>query len=107
MSLAAQFRRLLDDGRLNLPFPDGGDTAWRHRELAQIARDNLELGRLAEAHTDALAILHEAGREPKPRALYGVWASEAKLGLKTYWLRCVRVGNRRLCGNFHRHNRIP
>jgi alkylation response protein AidB-like acyl-CoA dehydrogenase len=82
MSLAAQFRRLLDDGRLSLPFPGDGDTARRHRELAQIGRDNLELGRLAEAHADALAILHEAGREPKPRALYGVWASEAKAGLK-------------------------
>jgi alkylation response protein AidB-like acyl-CoA dehydrogenase len=82
MSLAAQFRRLLDDGRLNLPFPGGGNTACRHAELAQIARDNLELGRLVEAHVDALAILHEAGREPKPRALYAVWASEGKAGLK-------------------------
>ena len=82
MSLAAQFRRLLDDGRLNLPFPGCGDTARRHWELAQIARDNLELGRLVEAHADALAILHEAGREPKPQALYGVWASEGSAGLK-------------------------
>lgn len=82
MSLAAHFRRLLDDGRLNLPFPGLGDTARRHCELAQIARDNLELGRLVEAHADALAILHEAGRKPKPEALYGVWASEGKAGLK-------------------------
>jgi alkylation response protein AidB-like acyl-CoA dehydrogenase len=82
MSLAAQCRRLLADGRLNLPFPGCGDTARRHCELAQIARDNLELGRLVEAHADALAILHEAGREPKPQALYGVWASEGKAGLK-------------------------
>jgi hypothetical protein len=82
MNLAAQFRLLLDDGRLNLPFPGGGDTARRHRELMQIAIGNLELARLAEAHTDALAILHEAGRDPKPRALYGVWASEGGAGLK-------------------------
>jgi alkylation response protein AidB-like acyl-CoA dehydrogenase len=82
MSLATQFRRLLADGRLNLPFPGCGDTARRHGELAEIARDNLELGRLAEAHVDALAILHEAAREPKPDALYGVWASEGKSGLK-------------------------
>ena len=82
MSLALQFRRLLDDGRLNLPFPGCGDTARRHRELAQIARENLELGRLAEAHTDALAILHEAGREARPGALYGVWASEGKARLQ-------------------------
>jgi hypothetical protein len=84
MSLAAQFRRLLDDGRLNLPFPGCGDTTRRHWELAQIARDNLELGRLVEAHADALAILHEAAREPKPHALYGVWASEAKTGLRLF-----------------------
>jgi alkylation response protein AidB-like acyl-CoA dehydrogenase len=82
MSLAAQFRRLMDDGSLNLPFPGCGDTARRHAELAQIARNNLELGRLAEAHVDALAILHEAGREPRPRALYAVWASEGNAGLK-------------------------
>jgi alkylation response protein AidB-like acyl-CoA dehydrogenase len=82
MNLAVQFRRLLNDGRLNLPFPGCGDTARRHWELAQIAKDNLELGRLVEAHADALAILHEAGREPKPQAFYGVWASEGKAGLK-------------------------
>jgi alkylation response protein AidB-like acyl-CoA dehydrogenase len=82
MSLAAQFRRLLDDGRLNLPFPGHGDTIRRHWELAQMARDNLELGRLVEAHGDALAILDEAGRQPKPEALYGVWASEGKAVLK-------------------------
>jgi alkylation response protein AidB-like acyl-CoA dehydrogenase len=82
MRLAAQFRGLLDDGRLNLPFPGCGDTARRHWELAQIARDNLELGRLVEAHADALAILFEAGRTPKPHAIYGVWASEGKTGLR-------------------------
>jgi hypothetical protein len=82
MSLATQFRSLLDDRRLDLPFPGSGDTARRHLELAQIARDNLELGRLVEAHADALAILHEAGRAPKPGALYGVWASEGKTGLR-------------------------
>ncbi len=82
MNLAVQFRYLLEDGRLNLPFPGGGETARRHRELAHIARENLELGRLVEAHADAVAILHEAGREPRSRALYGVWASEGKAGLR-------------------------
>jgi alkylation response protein AidB-like acyl-CoA dehydrogenase len=82
MSLALQFRHLLDEGHLNLPFPGCGDTARRHWALAQIARHNLELGRLAEAHADALAILHEAGREPRPHALYAVWASESEQGLK-------------------------
>jgi alkylation response protein AidB-like acyl-CoA dehydrogenase len=82
MNVAAEFRRLLDEGRLNFPFPGCGDTARRHRDLAQIAKDNLGLGRLVEAHADALAILHESGREPKPQALYGVWASEGGAGLK-------------------------
>jgi hypothetical protein len=82
MSLAKRVRRLLEEGRLNLPFPGSGHTDCRHWELAQIAKDDLEIGRLVEAHTDALAILHEAGREAKPRALYGVWASEGKKGLK-------------------------
>ncbi len=82
MNLAAQFRHLLEDGRLDLPLPGSGETPRRHRELAEIARDSLELGRLVEAHADALAILHEAGRDPKPQALYGVWASEGRTGLK-------------------------
>ena len=82
MSLAVQFRSLLDDGSLNLPFPGCGETARRHWELAQIASDNLELGRLVEAHADALAILHEADCEPRPLALYGVWASEGKAVLR-------------------------
>ena len=82
MSLAKRVRRLLEEGSLNLPFPGSGHTNRRHWELAQIARDNLEIGRLVEAHTDALAILHEAGREPKPGAFYGVWASEGEQGLR-------------------------
>jgi len=43
--------------------------------LAELARMDLPLARLAEAHVDALAILAEAGREPLP-GLYGVWAAE-------------------------------
>ena len=83
MSLAKRVRRLLEEGSLNLPFPGSGHTNRRHWELAQIARDNLEIGRLVEAHTDALAILHEAGREPKPRSV--LWQSglqKGKQGLK-------------------------
>lgn len=34
------------------------------------------VARLAEAHTDAVAILGEANRQPHPSALYGVWASQ-------------------------------
>jgi alkylation response protein AidB-like acyl-CoA dehydrogenase len=39
------------------------------------ARMDLSLARLAEAHADAMAILHEAGRKPFD-GLYGVWAAE-------------------------------
>ena len=56
--------------------PGGGKTAARHHALIEIARSNLSLARLAEAHFDALAILAEAGRRPVAGALYGVWASE-------------------------------
>jgi hypothetical protein len=81
MNLVDRLREALEQGRLDLPFPGSGSTAERHWKLAQIARENLEVGRLAEAHTDALAILHEAGRKPLPGALYGVWAAEGGEGL--------------------------
>ena len=69
----ANLRRALDT---TLPLPGGGQTALRHRLLIGIARKNLSIARLAEAHFDAVAILAEAGRETESGALYGVWASE-------------------------------
>jgi alkylation response protein AidB-like acyl-CoA dehydrogenase len=59
-----------------MPLPGAGQTAIRHRRLMELGRENLSLARLAEAHWDAVAILAEAGREPEPAAIYGVWASE-------------------------------
>ena len=59
-----------------LPLPGGGRTAERLRLIAETAREDLALAKLAEAHWDAVAILAEAGRVPKPEMLYGVWASE-------------------------------
>ncbi len=59
-----------------MPLPGAGQTRLRHQRLMETGRENLSLARLAEAHWDALAILAEAGREPEPGALYGVWASE-------------------------------
>src|ERR1700748_1079014 len=76
MMLESRLRELLSDGRLDLPFPARGQTAARHRQLIELARKDLTLARLVEAHTDAVAILAEAGRQPQPGALYGVWASE-------------------------------
>jgi alkylation response protein AidB-like acyl-CoA dehydrogenase len=60
----------------HFPYPGGGDTARRHRLLSDLGRIDLSLARIAEAHTDALAILHEAGRKPMSAGLYGVWASD-------------------------------
>lgn len=69
-------RRLHHDGVLELPRPGTGRTADRHLALMDIAhRFPVGVGRLAEAHCDAVAILREAEREPRPGALYGVWAS--------------------------------
>jgi hypothetical protein len=59
-----------------LPLPGGGRTSERLRLLAETAREDLSLAKLAEAHWDAVAILAEAGRAPEPEMLYAVWASE-------------------------------
>ena len=59
-----------------LPLPGGGRTSERLRLIAETAREDLSLAKLAEAHWDAVAILAEAGRAPEPGMLYAVWASE-------------------------------
>ncbi len=59
-----------------LPLPGAGRTAERHLRLFEIAKRDVSLAKLAEAHWDALAILAEAGHTPRPGALYAVWASE-------------------------------
>lgn len=76
MILESKMRALLGAGELDLPFPGSGATAARHRRLAEFARQDVSLARLIEAHSDAIAILAEAGRSPVPDSLYGVWASE-------------------------------
>jgi alkylation response protein AidB-like acyl-CoA dehydrogenase len=76
MTLTDRLRQMRAEGGLDLPLPGHGATAVRHQQLSEIARKDLELARLAEAHTDATAILAEAGRGPREGMLYGVWASE-------------------------------
>jgi alkylation response protein AidB-like acyl-CoA dehydrogenase len=73
VELIERLRNVMDE---SLPLPGHGQTALRHRRLMEIGREDLSLARLAEAHTDAVAILAEAGREPEPGKLYGVWAAE-------------------------------
>lgn len=74
--LETTLRRMLTAGDLDLPVPAGGSTPDRLARLCGIARGDLQVARLAEAHTDALAIMHEAKRTPQLGALYGVWAAE-------------------------------
>lgn len=69
LQLAAEFGRML-------PQPGGGDTAARWAVLAAASRESLTVGRVLEAHSDALAILAEAG-EPVPAGTWGVFAAEA------------------------------
>jgi alkylation response protein AidB-like acyl-CoA dehydrogenase len=59
-----------------LPLPGRGNTAARWQILTELAQANLSAARVFEAHTDALAILAEAG-EPAPDGTYGVFAAEA------------------------------
>ncbi|WP_300014202.1 acyl-CoA dehydrogenase family protein [Pseudonocardia sp.] len=68
---------LLRDGSLDLPLPGHGDTALRWSVLTGWGRTDLVLARLAEGHTDAVAILAEAGGKPVPDARYGVWAARS------------------------------
>ncbi len=64
-----------------LPLPGCGSTPSRHQALIEFGRTDLSLARIAEAHTDAVAILAEAGFPPPRDALYGVWASDGPKSL--------------------------
>jgi hypothetical protein len=69
LQLAARYGR-------QLPVPGGGQSAGRWAVLAAVARQNLTVARVLEAHSDALAILAEAG-EPAPDGTWGVFAAES------------------------------
>jgi alkylation response protein AidB-like acyl-CoA dehydrogenase len=72
--LIARFRQVI---AVPVPLPGAGNTAERHHRLFEVAREDLSLARLVEAHWDAHAILAEAGHSIVEGALYGVWAAEA------------------------------
>lgn len=75
---AGLVRHWLESGRLELPLPASGRTAERWQRLASLAEDNIVAARIAEAHVDAVAILHElGGKPPELGQLWGVWAAEA------------------------------
>jgi alkylation response protein AidB-like acyl-CoA dehydrogenase len=70
--------RWLETGELDLPVPGSGQTARRWLKLAALTERDVVAGRLAEAHTDAAAILAElGGPAPAPGQLWGVWAAES------------------------------
>jgi hypothetical protein len=73
---AATALRLAEEFGRMLPQPGRGDTAARWAVLAAVSRASLTVGRVLEAHSDALAILGEGG-EPAPAGTWGVFAAEA------------------------------
>jgi len=70
-----RLRDLAAQGAFDLPRPGGGATRERFAALSRFGAEDLSVGRLAEAHTDALAIKTEAGLDHDPGVLLGVWAS--------------------------------
>lgn len=66
---------LLDQGFLDLPLPGRGATPDRLAALRDIGAVDLDLARLTEAHTDAVAVHADLGvGAPRP-GLWGVWAA--------------------------------
>ena len=61
---------------VRLPLP-GKDTTARWSVLADVAAVNLTAARVLEAHSDALAILAEAGEPADDSLAWGVFAAEA------------------------------
>lgn len=74
--VATEIRTLVNTGRLELEPVGEGRTALRWRALYDLARRNVALGRLAEAHVDGHQILREAGCRHETNRLLGVWASD-------------------------------
>ena len=68
---------LAADVGVRLPLPGAGETATRWALLALVAECDLTAGRVLEAHSDALAILAEAGDAP-PSGRWGVFAAESQ-----------------------------
>jgi alkylation response protein AidB-like acyl-CoA dehydrogenase len=76
LNAAELFRRLVDSGLVDFPFPAAGETTERWKCFEVLGSHDLSLARLTEGHADALAILHEAGLEsPDGQARLGVWAA--------------------------------
>ena len=71
-------------GELDLPLPGHGRTGQRWERLGALAEIDLTAARLAEAHTDAVAILAELGGPiPASGQLWGVGAAESRESVLT------------------------
>jgi alkylation response protein AidB-like acyl-CoA dehydrogenase len=74
---------------LCMSLPGAGHTPERLRVLHSWGAADLSFARIAEAHTDALAILSDCNHRPRKGALYGVWASDAPPSCVT----CERISD--------------
>ncbi|GAB2674838.1 acyl-CoA dehydrogenase family protein [Thalassiella azotivora] len=77
-SQRAHLLAMLTAGQLDLPHPLAGNAWERWRRLADWGADDLVLARLAEGHTDAVAVLTEAGVAVPGGRLLAVWASASE-----------------------------
>jgi hypothetical protein len=72
------------DESTGLALPGSGETWTRFTTLADLSSIDLSLGRLCEGHSDALAILAEAGMKPAiGGSSYGVWAARGSRATTT------------------------
>ncbi len=85
---------------LSLPIPGHGRTSQRFSALRAQAGADASVGRLFEAHTDAIAILFEACVRPPSDAALAVWASgpTSSARLEPKCDRFVLNGKRAFCG---------
>ncbi len=75
--LVACLRELRLAGLDDLPLPGSGQTLQRWRALSCVASHDLNLCKLYEGHTDALAVMAELGAPaPAEDSLWGMWAAE-------------------------------
>lgn len=89
----AILRSLVQESMLDLALPGAGQTRGRYEALAALGEMDLTVGRLAEAHVDAIAILAELDSaliERTPDSVWAVWASESG----SQGVRAVNTGGR-------------
>jgi len=72
----AALSRLINSDMAPLPLPGHGRTLDRWRALAAVGAHDLSLAKLYEGHTDALAILAEAGVAQARPSSWATWCAE-------------------------------